>query len=187
MFKQLSDSDWEVYAEQDVGLIPWRLAKDEQERLSKLVRLLLKLGGKAVRLPPVPFVMPLLSKGRLFDGAILMRGGWPHHCHGNTARIWGRGEGQLRMATGYALGGDGTWHPHSWGLGPGPRSRRGRPCIHETTVIMEKYFGIVLGEAEALEGWVINFLRLYGAWPMKLLAKRKDGRKLLARHGMSLP
>src|SRR6516162_9745634 len=71
-----------------------------------------------------------------------------HYCHCHVALLYmkqqflGYGHG-WRIATGFSLGEDGAWFPHSW-LWDGQR-------VVETNVRFKRYFGVVLGDAEAVE------------------------------------
>jgi len=72
----------------------------------------------------------------------------PNECHGNAASIWektGHAAG-WKVVTGYGLGIDGLWEPHSWLIDQKNR------IIKETTVSRKAYFGVILTTEEA-ERW----------------------------------
>jgi hypothetical protein len=67
-----------------------------------------------------------------------MRRGMPSECHANTALMFVRSKGAVRIAFGYALSDDGLWRQHSWGVD----AKDGR--VFETTERRVRYFGFVL-------------------------------------------
>lgn len=177
-----------ICSEQAALAIP-DVADDERRQIAELTRLLLALGGRSIHLPkpPVPELGALLAKGKLRKGRVTPQPGWGANCYENAAQLWAMERGRLRIARGYALTDEDDWVPHCWAAQSPSPSRKGQPRIYETTSPMGKYFGITLSEDEALELWVAIFLSPYGKWPLQLMARRKDGRDLLSRHGVSLP
>jgi len=84
-------------------------------------------------------VSALLRDGEAFSGssARLVRGGRVNGCHQNTAAFVAKNPSWFNFF-GLALSG-GIWRVHSWAVyTDGPHLRR----IAETTVIMERYFGL---------------------------------------------
>jgi hypothetical protein len=79
--------------------------------------------------------------------------GRPNQCHANAALHWAHSRGQCRIATGFALGGDGVWREHSWVVQPrggAPDPFRGDDWTPlETTEPREAYFGYLLDDQEA--------------------------------------
>lgn len=77
-----------------------------------------------------------------WDG-IRMTPGRHRECHGNVSRKWLKQKnGRLRIATGYAVSGDGLWRRHSWMVDDAGR-------VTETTLPRLAYFGVVLDRDEA--------------------------------------
>lgn len=114
---------------------------------------LLGIGGQKVtrQTPQLPH-RTLHDRGRHFRTFRWQyaRRNWllPNECHGNSASLWkkvGRDNG-WKVVTGYGLGADGLWEPHSWLIDPKTKT------IKETTVSRKAYFGVVL-TAEETERW----------------------------------
>jgi len=102
---------------------------------------LLNIGGTHVAPQPEPHLDRILKRGETFDGRgarlELMR---VSRCHSNAAQLWGTDPERYRLATGWALSGDGIWRQHSWAL-EGDR-------IVETTERRKLYHGFRLTDAE---------------------------------------
>jgi hypothetical protein len=65
--------------------------------------------------------------------------------------LYVRSRGAVRIASGYALTGDGLWRQHSWGVD----AADGR--VIETTVRRVRYYGVILGDDdESLEFFFSN-------------------------------
>jgi hypothetical protein len=122
-----------------------RAAFADDPRRAELERRLLDLGGTlALLFLPDPHVGELLDRGRCFPGAgALMCRGVPSACHANSAMMFVRSRGAVRIASGYALSPDGLWRQHSWGVD----ARDGR--VLETTERRVRYYGFVLEYPEA--------------------------------------
>jgi hypothetical protein len=101
---------------------------------------LLAIGGTSVSSQPYNLVDLIADAGERMTFSVSTTPMEWARCHWNVARLWA--EGRLdRVCTGYALGGDGVWHPHCWGIS-------GNRTI-ETTREMDAYFGVDLSSAEA--------------------------------------
>jgi len=128
---------------------------DSAERLAMrtLRDRLLAFGGNSAPLHhPEPDLEKILERGQLWLGKnVLMKRGWPVHCHHNAASFWAEHcdtdwkGGEVVLATGYALSDDGEWRQHSWCLCRRPRSVR----VIESTEKRLAYFGFALLEDEA--------------------------------------
>jgi hypothetical protein len=108
----------------------------ETEVERQLQRKLLALGGSRVAPGPDSYLDAVVKRGQVATGEVALIAGEPSRCYANVAAMWYATGALMRIATGYALGDDGTWHPHAWGLGKG--------CVIETTERQHTYFGVVL-------------------------------------------
>lgn len=121
----------------------------EVERLSEH---LLSIRGALVC---VPFsenqITAILARGEVASGDGVQRFlGRQSECHGNSARLWRRSFGRLRIITGYALSGDDQmWRQHSWVV-----DQQGR--VGETTETRIMYFGIRLTFLESVRFALVN-------------------------------
>jgi hypothetical protein len=111
-----------------------------------LKRKLLSFGGNAVVPQPATEMRAIMSRGQLFVpgkgyGYKWLHGAEPIACHENAARMWYASRGNVKIATGWALSGDGLWRQHSWGVENGN--------IIETTVKRLKYYGAILTPRES--------------------------------------
>jgi hypothetical protein len=145
-----------------------RAAFAEDPRRVELERRLLGLGGTiALLFLADPQIGELLDRGRYFPGAgALMRLGEPSACHANTAMMFVRSRGEVRVASGYALTPDGLWRQHSWGVDV----EDGR--ILETTCRRVRYYGYVLNDVES----AMRLLAIKGSgalWPEEVKAVRR--------------
>ena len=135
-----------------------------------LVGLLLGIGGETVvppmQLPPSRFWVndfkQVVREGRFFPGKpvcmIEMAG---CQCHRNVSALWEQNEGDMSIATGYALSKDGRWRSHTWGV-----ALEVLPCgdfdvvnpggVVETTESRVCYFGYPLNDDQAKRFWRAN-------------------------------
>jgi hypothetical protein len=81
---------------------------------------LLRIGGVSVMSPRMgrDVVGRVLACGVAFGPTADRVPGRPNQCHANAALRWAHSRGQCRIATGFALGGDGVWREHSWVVQP---------------------------------------------------------------------
>jgi hypothetical protein len=110
--------------------------KHAQPKLLELEGRLLALGGEMVALRDEDKLDLLLSLGREFTNPVKRVRGTMHCCHGNVGRMFLAGK-LMAICTGWALGDDGKWRQHSWGL-----DHKGK--IVETTVKNIRYFGVYM-------------------------------------------
>jgi hypothetical protein len=109
-----------------------------------LEKILLSFGGKEVIPMPSGFIDMLLARGMLIVPTkknFRLLTGEPCECHENTAVLWKRSKGKMKIMTGWALSDDGLWRQHSWGLAD--------DTVIETTTKRDKYYGFVLTDAES--------------------------------------
>jgi hypothetical protein len=118
-----------------------------QPELRELRRILLKIGGDELVLSPGsdPTVNFLIDFGIVFAGPVVLK----QHCQGGQdrtlGRIWTRRSyGIVGIVVGYALGDDGFWREHSFGV-----LREG---VLEIIARKQKYFGLLL-LSEAADGF----------------------------------
>lgn len=109
---------------------------------------LLLFGGDWVALQFEPDLESLLDEGKLIHGNVVFNRMEPCKCHKNCAQIWDRYPKIYKIATGWALSEDGIWRQHTWLME--------EKTIIETTERRLLYYGIVLGDAEANNFWLIN-------------------------------
>jgi hypothetical protein len=110
-----------------------------------LKRQLLRRGGEAVILPRVePDYEKLMQRGEFqpASNAVSIKGR-VIECHNNTAKLWARTHGDVKICTGYALSEDGAWRQHSWGHSSSEQR------VVETTEGRVLYFGFLLTDEEA--------------------------------------
>jgi len=113
-----------------------------------LMEKLLSIAGDFVVIwMPEPELDMLLSRGKLFDAPILFKRMQFCHCHENVGELWFRGK-NMKIVTGWALSKDGLWRQHSW-------VRDMNDTIIETTMVREKYFGVILTHGES-EGFYVR-------------------------------
>jgi hypothetical protein len=118
--------------------------------LGELERKLLQFGGQ--RMCPRNVCgseQQLLTRGRLVELPVKMRKGGPHLCHVNAAALWAKYPDRYTLVEGYALADDGVWLQHSWAVD--------QTHIQETTHRFDRYFGVELGQDEALGFWFCNY------------------------------
>jgi hypothetical protein len=117
----------------------FREAVKSQPELRRLKRLLLKIGGEdlVVASGPDQDVPRLIDFGFVMSGPVTLKEMKPNQCHRNVSKLWkAKRRNIVGIGTGYALTeDDGLWRQHSWAI-----QREG---ILETTVLREKYFGIL--------------------------------------------
>lgn len=97
----------------------------------------------------------ILTYGQLWQGGnkIKMMKGEPSQCHYNSCALYKANllntklDGDLTIATGYALSKDGMWRQHSWLVLRKCRSYK----IVETTEKREAYFGFAMNAEKCLE------------------------------------
>jgi hypothetical protein len=106
-----------------------------------------ELGGQYVPSMYEPSLELILGRGEVFDEPVEIVPGEPHRCHDNATQMWNEEREALSIATGYALADDGRWRQHSWVVRKHPTAGQAR--ILETTVIFDKYFGVLLNDREA--------------------------------------
>jgi hypothetical protein len=119
----------------------------------KLRKRLLSVGGKeVVLLGEDPHAEDILRDGILWpDLRKKVRGGEPHRCHQNAARLWLKDKsGKLSICTGYGLAAE-IWVQHTWIID--------KKHIKETVCVYDKYFGIQLNDNEALKLAIANLGR----------------------------
>jgi len=110
---------------------------------------LISFGGhRAVWMNDEPNLTCLLKDGKLYQEPVVMKASSLDDCYENMARAWGKDVENTQLATGYALN-DNKWRPHDWAIRDG--------AIWEFGVSGEKYFGIILTEAQALRFWITHF------------------------------
>jgi hypothetical protein len=122
----------------------FRDAAEQQPDLKVLRGLLIGIGGTHLVAPLGldPALRLLIDAGFVMAGPVERRTLKTSGCHRNVAEIWAEKRYKLvGIGTGYSLGGDGLWRPHSWGV----RSEG----ILETTVSQMKYFGVLLQYRDA--------------------------------------
>ncbi|MGD0995656.1 MAG: hypothetical protein ABR909_09050 [Candidatus Bathyarchaeia archaeon] len=141
--RAIDDPEWVEWArtktEKNLAMMP---------ELKPLQDRLLSLGGDWVALEPEPDLDSLLDKGRLIKGRVILKRISPHNCHKNCCELWEKNPKTCRIATGWALSSDGIWRQHTWLL-------KGKAII-ETTEPRTLYYGIVLGDKEAINFWWQN-------------------------------
>jgi hypothetical protein len=119
-------------------------ATDDERRLNEK---LVAIGGDIMVLAPPDmkpnpefrqqWVLLLLEHGQLMDTPVTIKRKEMSKCHRNVATIWRKKQyGIGGICSGYGLSDDGLWREHTWGI-----LRDGG--ILETTVVREKYFGLV--------------------------------------------
>jgi hypothetical protein len=123
------------------------ISSDESIRLRLNEKLLAIDGTHVACMGADPDAERIVAAGQLFDCPVRLKRGRAHRCHVNAARLWARDPHACRLMTGYALSG-GCWRSHSW-VAAGGR-------ILETTTKAERYFGIALTDAEALDFFCDN-------------------------------
>lgn len=131
-----------------------RAALLEQPRLLDLERKLLDKAGESVALLPENDLDALLEHGRFVEPTtVTLVPGKLGRCHTNVARLWMHTDRLMRIFTGWALAGDGTWFQHSWG--------GGRRQLVETTEPRLLYFGIELSDEQAAVFWENEMRRAF--------------------------
>lgn len=155
-------------------LVP-RLRRAEQRdpRWGELADRLLSYGGELLAVVPERDMVELLAQGAVFEPDVVsVVGGDESRCHTNTLRLW-VSDRSYRVATGWALSGDGVWRQHSWAVlytvslaaeratpfGPPTRvlhrpdcpAKGGRLVLVETTELRDAYYGYELTDDEAGE------------------------------------
>jgi hypothetical protein len=113
-----------------------------------------ELGGRYMPSPYEPHLDLILQRGQVFDEPVEFVPGEPNHCHENVALMWKKDQEAFSIATGYALADDGWWRQHSWVIRKHPTAGQAR--IVETTVLFERYFGVLLNDREAEAFWRNN-------------------------------
>jgi hypothetical protein len=114
---------------------------------------LMAFGGDFVLIPHLEEdLAAILSRGVLRTGVgAQLEAGAPNQCHSNTVRLYAQNkdnpDGSIAIATGYALGKDGLWRQHTWGVWYDEDFENG--LVVETTVRMAGYFGFEMTAAEA--------------------------------------
>jgi hypothetical protein len=137
----IQEPEWEAWVRERN-----RAALSDDPRSAELENRLLELGGTvAILFQPDYHVSELLTQGRYFPGAgALFCRGRMSACHENVSMLYLLTNGQIRIATGYALSPDGLWRRHSWGV----TDIDGH--VIETTVRRLRYFGFVVSDTEAI-------------------------------------
>lgn len=117
---------------------------------------ILSYGGEEVCIPFIEEdIEELLQFGQLWQGGnkVKMMKGEPSKCHYNSCALYKANllntqlDGELTIATGYALSKDGMWRQHSWLVLKKSRSYK----IIETTKKREAYFGYAMNAEKCLE------------------------------------
>lgn len=133
------------------------------EKLALLRDTLLSFGGEEVCLPYIEEdIDNILEYGQLWQGGtkVKMMKGEPSQCHYNSCALYKANllntqlEGDLTIATGYALSKDGMWRQHSWLILRKSRSYK----VIETTEKREAYFGFAMNAEKCLEFMKNNLL-----------------------------
>ena len=123
-----------------------RAATRHQPQIPILRDKLLDIGGVELVAPAFPDleIPTLIHAGFLMPGPVVVRAMQRSACHHNVARLWLRRRRTLTaVCTGYSLSDDGLWRQHSWGACHG--------SIIETTILRQKYFGVMLqGESAGM-------------------------------------
>lgn len=114
-------------------------ARAAQGPLHALKEHLLGLAGEQVELDRrYPFVEDLIERGEAWNALEVQPAASLHpNVHVAVAKLWLEHPDAFRIATGYALDDEGTWHCHSWLV-------MGKQQVHETTRNMRTYFGLIL-------------------------------------------
>lgn len=115
----------------------------EYPNLKKLHNKILEFGGEAVVPLPEDQCDTFLSRGELFvPKKIILKEMGKSECHKNAilycCKEWNKNKFNILPATGYGLSVDGLWRQHSWVIDIKKNN------IIETTVIREKYFGVII-------------------------------------------
>lgn len=139
---------------------PWATNYEGDEVLdSKIIQLrdlLLSFGGEEACMPYIEEdIDNILIYGQLWQGGnkVKMMKGEPSQCHYNSCALYKANllntkfDGDLTIATGYALSKDGMWRQHSWLVLRKCRSYK----IVETTEKREAYFGFAMNAEKCLE------------------------------------
>lgn len=119
-----------------------------QPEFATLVERLLAIAGMHIVAPraPEPDIDILLARGQIWAGKSRLIPGYPSRCHENAAYLYMRNAKRFCIVTGYALSNDGLWRQHSWIYDTAPLKRL---RTVETTERRERYYGVVLDQAEA--------------------------------------
>jgi hypothetical protein len=138
------------------------------DEFAELDSKLLALGGQRVARWPVEDrptaqseAAELLVRGVVFTLPVQRRRGKPNRCYSNAAGIWGDDIERYKLVIGYALA-RGVWREHSWVVDEKWR--------YETTVVAEKYYGMILNPMEAVKFWWSTYLPERYPGPMSLLS-----------------
>jgi hypothetical protein len=127
-----------------------REAIEGNPKIEDLQARLLAMGGEAAVFGVAPRLIELLlERGVVFPGEWRLYRRSSGRCHYNSARLWAAQPELRQLATGFALGDDGCWRPHSWVLQPA----KGKPPVIETTIKRLLYYGLVLTPEEAEPFW----------------------------------
>jgi|SRR5579871_364592 len=111
-----------------------------QPGIVKLKKVLVKLGGSHLAVPPEPDsgLSLLIQCGFIMTGPVVLKLMEPGACHFNSSRLWvEKKHGVGGIGTGYALSDDGIWRQHSWGVR--------REGLVETTCLRENILGCCIG------------------------------------------
>lgn len=122
--------------------------------LMELKERLLGFGGEEACLPAwEEDLEKIMARGQFWYGARAKKmPGRPSDCHRNACLLWEANQGQVHIATGYALSKDGLWRQHSWAIW----ERQSRNTVVETTESRIGYFGFVMTKEEAERFYMDN-------------------------------
>jgi hypothetical protein len=146
-----------------LALFADRVARQDRElpgyadAWQEMTGMILASGGTAVVPPMAPDAMVhlLIKHGAIrVPSRVKFQRGERGGCHVNSARIflglkWKQAKAD-GIGTGYALSPDGLWREHSWAMAG--------DVIIETTVLREKYWGVILRD-EVARDWAQLMMR----------------------------